>query len=205
MRRALLSAAVLLTLAAPEVARGADPRHPDWPCRQIKVPELSVAAVWAGPAIDDVGDAWKQDAQISDLVARAAARRTPLEEAEKAITDFLSGVAPPQREEKAKLLFAGLFATENAERTEVMTGIERFTRRREEFAEKIRSEVRQMHELQDAPNPDQAKINEVGNTLNWDTRIFQEQQKTINYVCDVPTLIEQRLFALARAIQQTLE
>jgi hypothetical protein len=204
MKRVVLSA-LLLSLAVPDVARGVDPRYPNWPCRQIKVPELSVAAVWAGPPIDDVGDAWKSDPQISDIVQRAAARRTPLEEAEKAITDFLAGVAPAQREEKAKLLFAGLFDVESGERGAVMNGIERFSKHQGEFAEKIRSEVRQMHELQDAPDPDQAKINELGNILNWDTRIYEERRKTINYVCDVPTLIEQRLFALARTIQQALE
>src|SRR5262249_16960300 len=59
----------------------ADPRFPDWPCNQIKVPEISVAAVWAGPSIDDVGNAWEEDATIRDLVARLAARRTPLDDA----------------------------------------------------------------------------------------------------------------------------
>jgi hypothetical protein len=32
-----------------------------------------------------------------------------------------------------------------------------------------------------------------------------ERRKTMNFVCEVPVLIEQRLFALARAIQQSLE
>jgi len=41
--------------------------------------------------------------------------------------------------------------------------------------------------------------------VEWDTRIFDERIKTIGYVCEVPVLIEQRLFALARAIQQSLE
>jgi hypothetical protein len=41
--------------------------------------------------------------------------------------------------------------------------------------------------------------------MEWDTRIFEERRKTMNFVCEVPVLIEQRLFALARAIQQSLE
>jgi hypothetical protein len=205
MNRVARYAVALIALAVPQAAFGNDPRYPDWPCHQIKVPELSAAAMWAGPSIDDVGEAWRNVPQISDLVARAAARRTPLEQAEKALTDYLAGFAPAEREAKAKLLFAGLFATESEERSAVMDGIERYARRQETFAEKIRSEVRQMHELQGAPNPDPAKVNELGNALNWDTRIFQERRKTISAVCEVPTLIEQRLFALARAIQQALE
>jgi len=26
-----------------------DPRYPDWPCQQLKVPEISIASVWNGP------------------------------------------------------------------------------------------------------------------------------------------------------------
>ena len=56
MNRVLLSLVVGVALASS--ARAADPRNPDWPCVQVKVPELSVAAVWAGPSLDDVGRAW---------------------------------------------------------------------------------------------------------------------------------------------------
>src|ERR1700730_18228726 len=99
----------------------ADPRFPDWPCAQIKVPEISVAAVWSGPSIDDVGTAWETDPSITNLVARVAARRTPLDEAEAAISNFIAGDAVDRRQ-KAKLLFAGLFATLNQERSQVMNG-----------------------------------------------------------------------------------
>ena len=52
---------------------------------------------------------------------------------------------------------------------------------------------------------DQTKVDELISRVEWDTRIFDERNKTIGYVCEVPVLIEQRLFALARAIQQSLE
>jgi 16S rRNA A1518/A1519 N6-dimethyltransferase RsmA/KsgA/DIM1 with predicted DNA glycosylase/AP lyase activity len=69
----------------------------------------------------------------------------------------------------------------------------------------IRSTVLQLRELQDRPNPDQGRIDDLTNRVEWDTRIFEERRKTMNFVCEVPVLIEQRLFALARAIQQSLE
>src|SRR6478735_6311896 len=47
--------AVWLAVAATiRFAHAADPRYPDWPCAQAKVPEISLAAVWAGPPLDDV-------------------------------------------------------------------------------------------------------------------------------------------------------
>lgn len=203
IRRPLLVAAIV-ALAVSGAALAADPRYPDWPCHQIKVPEISVAAVWAGPPIDNVGDAWEQDPAISDLVARLAARRTPLADAEKTVSDAITASAA-ERQQKAKLIFAGLFKTLNQERSEVMSGIERFSRKQKELADEIRSMVSQLHELQDAPNHDEHKIDELASGVEWNTRIFEDRQKSINYVCEVPVAIEQRLFALARAIQQSLE
>ncbi len=57
-----IAMAIAIELVLRGMALAADPRFPDWPCNQVKVPEISVAAVWAGPAIDDVGNAWEEDA-----------------------------------------------------------------------------------------------------------------------------------------------
>ena len=204
MKRWAVAIAVVIELVLRGMALAADPRFPDWPCNQIKVPEISVAAVWAGPTIDDVGNAWEEDAAIKDLVARLAARRTPLEDAQKAISDVITGTES-ERQKKAKLIFAGLFKTLNHERSEVMNGIERYFRKQKEFSDQIRSTILQLHELQDRPDPDQSRVDELTNRVEWDTRIFEERRKTINFVCEVPVVIEQRLFALARAFQQSLE
>jgi hypothetical protein len=198
----IVVAAVILGLASPAFA--ADPRYPDWPCNQIKVPELSVAAVWAGPSIESVDDAWKKDAAVTDLVTRVSARRTPLDEARKAIANFITG-SDTERQDKAKLLFAGVFATLNRERSEVMNGIERFSRKQKEFADKIRADGEKARELLNAPDHDQSKVDAMATSIDWETRIFEERHKTIGYVCEVPVRIERRLFALARAIQQALE
>jgi hypothetical protein len=197
----LIVAAVGIALAA--TAFAADPRFPDWPCNQIKVPEISVAAVWSGPSIDDVGDDWEQDPVTRDLVARLAARRTPLDQAQKLISDYLTGSAD-ERRHKANLIFAGLFASLNRERNQVMDGIERFFRQQRTFAEKTRAEIAELRELQDSGG-DPNRIEELANQVAWDTRIFEEQRSTVSYACEVPILIEQRLFALARTIEQAIE
>jgi len=202
MRMLILVAAAIGALAS--AANAADPRYPDWPCAQAKVPELSVAAVWEGPAIDAVGESWKSDAKVRDLVARLAARRTPIEDAQKAAADFIAA-SGGEKAEKAKLLFAGLFESLNQQRTEVMDGIERITRKEKELADKIRTDRAALSELQDSANPDQHQIDDVANRLQWGTRIYEDRRKTIRYVCEVPTVIERRLFALGRAIAQAAE
>src|SRR6516164_4748713 len=137
MRCWSLAMAVAIGLALRGTSLAADPRFPDWPCNQIKVPEISVAAVWTGPSIDDVGTEWEEDVMIKDLVARLSARRTPLDDAQKAIADIVTGTES-ERQKKAKLLFAGLFKTLNDERSDVMRGIERYARKQREFSDQIR-------------------------------------------------------------------
>jgi hypothetical protein len=197
---------VLLAVAAwTEDGFAADPRFPDWPCAQAKVPEISLAAVWAGPPLDDVQDKWKDDAKVAALVTKLAARRTPLDEAEKTIAEFLAGTAAADKSATGKLLFAGLFDTLNAQRASVMNGLERVMRKQREVVDKVRSDTIALQELHSAPSPDQAKIDELGNQLTWETRIFEDRRRVVKFVCEVPTAIDQRLFALGRAIAQDIE
>ena len=202
MKRIVLG--VLLAGLVSSVALAADPRYPDWPCAQAKVPEISLPAVWAGPPLDDVRDKWKGDPKASALVTRLSARRTPLDEAEKDIKEFLAGAAS-DKVTAGKLLFAGLFDTLNAQRSSVMNGLERVMRKQREAAEKVRDDTLALQALQSAPSPDQSRIDELSNQLLWETRIFEDRRRVVKYVCEVPTAIDQRLFALGRAIQQEIE
>jgi hypothetical protein len=195
----------LFTIAAlAQPCRAADPRYPDWPCAQAKVPEISLAAVWAGPPLGDAEEKWKNDPRVSALVEKAAARKTPLDEAQMAIVEFLS-TAGTDKMTTGKLLFAGLFEHLNTERSSVMGGLERVTRKQRQAADKIRTDTLALQALQDAMPPDRPKIDELGNQLVWETRIFEDRRRVVKFVCDVPTAIDQRLFALGRTIQQEIE
>ena len=196
--------ALFFFAASVKACFAADPRYPDWPCAQAKVPEISIAAVWAGPSLDDVQDKWKDDVKVSALVTKLAARRTPLEEAQKAITEYLAG-STADKTTAGKLLFAGLFDTLNAQRSSVMNGLERVMRKQRAAAEKVRDDTLALQALQDASPPDQPKIDELGNQLVWETRIFEDRRRVVKFVCEVPTAIDQRLFALGRTIQQEME
>jgi hypothetical protein len=201
--RAIFAASFAVAMSA-QSCFAADPRYPDWPCAQAKVPVISLAAVWAGPPLDDASQKWKDDPKISALVEKLAARKLPLEDAQKAATDFLS--APGTDKMTAgKLLFAGLFDTLNAQRSSVMSGLERVTRKQRAAADKIRTDTIALQTLQDATSPDQQKIDELGNQLVWETRIFEDRRRVVKFVCEVPTTIDQRLFALGREIQQDME
>jgi len=85
-----------------------------------------------------------------------------------------------------------------------MNGIERFTRQHAAFANRIRDEIAELRRMRDA-DANAREIDELANRIDWDTRIFEERRKTVRYACEVPILVEQRLFALARTIQESLE
>jgi hypothetical protein len=202
LRLLLFTTAMLC--AGVRLAMAADPRYPDWPCVQAKVPELSIAAVWDGPSIEHAQKVWQDDPTIGSLVARLAARRIPINEAQKNIEDFLAA-AGAEKAEKGVLLFAGLFETLNHQRTAVMNGLERLQRRQKELADRIKAEVASVRELQDKSEQDQAKIDELNSGIEWSTRIYDDRRKSVSYACEVPVIIERRLFALGRTIRQGLE
>jgi hypothetical protein len=196
---------VVVALAACLVqpAFALDPRYPDWPCQQLKVPGISIASVWAGPSIEGIDKTESTDPKQPELVVRLAARRTPMEEARNLIAEFIVGTSA-EKQQKAKSLFAALYSRLNAQRDEVMNGIERFSRKQKAMAEQIRGETQQIRELQDKPDTDQAQSDELANRLSWQTRIFEDRRKSTSYVCDVPVRIEKRLFDLGSAIQNVL-
>ena len=192
--------AVALAACLTQPAFALDPRYPDWPCQQLKVPGISVAAVWTGPSIESIDTTRPADPKQAELVERLAARRTPMEDARKLIADYVIGTGE-ERQGKATALFAALYAKLNAQRDEVMSGIERFSRKQKAMAEEIRERTQKMREIQDASPADSAQTDELASQLLWQTRIFEDRRKSTSYVCDVPVLIEKRLFDLASAIQ----
>ena len=190
--------------AAGSVRPGALPggADPDWPCIQRKVPELSVVAVWSGPPVEEALTRWRDDAEVAALVEQLAARRMPLEEATAAVAKFAEGLAPSVKAERLTLLFAGLFQTLDRERSEVLAGIERYGRKQKLMAEQIRADMTRAGDLAAASS--EAEAAELQNRLLWETRIFNERRASLTFVCEVPTIIEQRLFELARAISREL-
>lgn len=191
--------ATLLLFALIPMCRAESPgrAESDWPCRQVKVASLSLESIWTGPPIDRAAQA-EPDPALSDLVARLAARRTPLEEAQKLIAEF-ARAAGASRKERLTALFARLYDKLDAERSQVVGGLERYGRAQKEGAQRLREETQRLREAQDA-HRDVAEINELSTALAWNTRMFEERRKAVVFACETPALIEQRLGALARMI-----
>jgi hypothetical protein len=203
VKRAATFAASLL---AASTALAAPPRErdPNWPCQQIKVPELDVGSVWTGPPIDAAAQSRGQEADIKDLATRIAERRLPLDQAQAAVTAFAK-TAGEEKSAKLTALFAAVFDILDRERRSVLAGLDRFGQRQKELAANIRDENAQLQALQANPNVNPQDITERTERLKWDAKVFDDRRQALSYACNAPTKIEQRLFALARAVQQQLQ
>ncbi len=196
---------VMALLLATRVAEAAPPGpiDPDWPCQQIKVPLLSTGSMWTGPPPDAAMKTWPEDKRIADLVETLAERRVPLEQAQAQVKQFAATLGA-DRDAKLTALFAGLFQTLGQERSEVIDGLDRYGQRQKELAASIRTELEALRSEQDLASPDQHKLAELGQHVGWDTQVFNDRRQTLSYACQVPDTIAQRLFALARAIQEVM-
>lgn len=175
----------------------------DWPCVQRKVAEITAAAIGAPPDLATHTSAWANDEQVAGLVAELTARRLPIDEAQRKIEAF--SAAADKAKAALPLVLAGLFDRLNAERGGIIDGIERYGRKQKMLAERLREEMRAFDVLRADASADPLKVSEASDRLLWDTRIFDERQQSLSYVCEVPVLIEQRLFALGRTILEAMK
>ncbi|HVH02738.1 MAG TPA: hypothetical protein VM891_07315 [Amaricoccus sp.] len=201
IRMLLLSLAVAApAFAAPAFADG-PPVDPDWPCVQRRQPELSLAQVWGGPVPDAAAQALAGTPEVNDLAEVLALRRTPMAEAEAQMKAFAASHPDP---ESVVALFAATFDHVNAARDRVMAGITRYAHKQATLEQQIEDLRHQMNALEAAETKDFDKMDDVEKQLDWATRIFQDRQQSLTYVCETPVILEQRAFALGRAAQALL-
>ncbi|MEM7744802.1 MAG: hypothetical protein AAF409_13930 [Pseudomonadota bacterium] len=200
-----MAAALVLAcgLGLTGAAGAANSGDPDWPCVQRKVASLAVGLMWAGPAIapEDL-ETWRRDPGVAALAPVLAVRRTTEAEAEKLIADF-AAQSGDARDRKLALLFAGAFSLIDRERSEIISGIGRYARAQFAMASGIDEAQVQLSELLAIEAPDfdtQDRIEVMEDEILWKTRIYQDRQQSLTYVCETPVLLEKRAFWLARTI-----
>lgn len=201
-RTALVLIFGILAVEPVSAAQGEDP---DWPCIQRKVPELSLGQIWNGPELPTTVSDWSKDAGVAALVKELAARRMPLQQARQEIGSFAKGLPEGERARRLAMLVQGLFDHMNRERSEVISGIGRYARGQRDMAAFLRRQASEIDALRAKPDVDPNALALRNDQLVFRTRVFQERAQSLTYVCEVPTLIEQRLYALAKAIAENLE
>lgn len=203
-RMRLVHTLVLVTTLASMEGAGAANTDPDWPCMQRKVPQLSLGQIWNGPELPATAKDWAKDPGVSALVDAVAARRTPIAQAQKEIKDFATSLPPEQVATKMTMLVQGMFDHMDAERSHVISGISRYAHKQLEMAAQLRKEASEVDALRAKADADPDEVERRTDQLNFATRIFNERVQSLTYVCDVPTIIEQRLYQLSKTVSETL-
>lgn len=183
---------LILVMLAAVPARAATPT-PDWPCVQPRQSHLSLGQVWTGPPPPE-GAA--ETPEIAALADRVVQRRMPIEEATAAIGAFAQG----KDAETLALLMQAIFHRIDMQRTAILGGISRYGHRQVALAARVEARRARMAELEAADPPDFDAIDAEEEALDWDMRVFSDRQQSLTYVCETPVILEQRLFALGRAV-----
>ena len=113
--------------------------------------------------------------------------------------------AGDQKQPKLLELLAGLFSVLDDERSAVIDGLDRFGARQKELAAALRERQRKAARDAGRSGSDAGDVNQMMQRVTWEAQVFQDRRQSLSYACDVPGKIEQRLFALARTIQQALQ
>jgi hypothetical protein len=180
----------------------------EWPCVQGKVESISVGQIWDGPPIEGI-KGWYREKDVSDLIEVLASRRVPVEDGENAIKAFAEAQPQDKRDEKLTLLFAGLFDKFSSQRRAVMGGILKYQKSQKERALELERQSTEIGKLEaklpPGINEDTPELAAVREKFNWAQRIFQERQSSMPLACELPVLIEERLYAFSRAIRANMK
>lgn len=179
----------------------------EWPCVQRRVETLSVGQIWDGPSVEGVSG-WFRDPKLVELIEALSSRRVQVEKAEAAIKAYAESLPEGERDKQLTLLFAGLFEKVSGQRRTVMGGIVKYQKSQIERSKELERQTSEIARLQDEASSNESAAKELAaaeEKFNWAQRIFQERQSSIPLACELPVLIEERLYALTRSIRENMK
>lgn len=204
---AALSLSLLLGTSVSLPVEAANFDDPTWPCVQRKVPNLSIGQMWSGQIVAEDNENIVNDDSIEVVAAALAVRRTSMEEAADLI-DAFAKASGDEKNERLTQLFANVFERIDSERSQIIGGVARYAGKQSGLADRVEAlneEYAALDQKEDKSNDDYDRLEEVADKIDWDTRIFEERQQSLTYVCETPVLLEKRAFALARMIMQRMD
>lgn len=195
-----LAFACVLGLPA-EAVQAADFSDPTWPCIQRKVETLSLGLMWP-TAIDSTAfeGQVRLQADVIELADTLALRRVDLNDLRAPVEAFAAKYEGDSA--VLGLVFERVFSGLSKRRTRIIGGIGDFSLSQIALAEQIDAKRLEMSELLDKSDPDYDRIDLLEEQIDWDQVIHSDRQRSIQYLCETPQLIEKRLFAIAQLLQQ---
>jgi hypothetical protein len=139
---------------------------------------------------------------VAAIVQKVTSRRNSVDEALKIVDDYAAGLSE-SRKDNLRAVFVGALQRINAERNKIMGGIRRYSKRQGALADSIKAKsLEEAALVRKTPRTEeeQQRLDELREEIAWDTRIYEERQHSLTYVCETPVLLEQRLFQYGRHI-----
>ena len=167
--------------------------------------------VTKGPDFRLYGGSKPTHEKMQELTSYLVSRRVTSEEAEKAIKEYVATLPAGDRDKKLTELFASVLAKVNSDREFVMHRIEVFQKRQKARAEEIEREGQKLSEKDQVIPPEEelgprdATLTPEQQEYNWNARIFQERQQNITVACEIPGLIEQHVYDIAKLIRAQMQ
>ena len=177
----------------------------NWPCVQRKVAKLTVGEMWTISVLDEKNISWKQNQLSKSIIKEILPRRISIEKARDAIRYFVKTNQGQNLNKHLADIFLELLSQTNSIRTSVVGGIGRYAARQKQLARTINTHRKRVTKLEaiDEPSKEQDKeLGELDKKLEWDIRIHEEREQSLEYVCEVPVLLSQRLYQLAKELQK---
>ena len=198
MRGAAILAVAVLAVIPAWAASPLRAEDPDWPCQQRLVPQLAAASYWSG-LLDAEGD-WRADPEVGELVRRLTPRQVTTEEGLAAIAAFAK-VASSNRPHRLALAFRGMLEQTNRERADLIARLRQMGHRQRDLTDLV---ARLNDELKSVPPAATDQRLDLQQRHDFTARNFEEIQRTIRYACETPVVLDARLGAWARALQQAV-
>lgn len=192
----VLGAALMLGTALPGQAETFT--DPEWPCVQRKVETLSLGVMWPAPVDDQ-----PLSREGKDLADQISLRRVDLETAEAEIARWISAHPGLDPAEPGRI-FRASFERLSSTRSRIMSGIVTYAQKQTQLSARIEAAREEFATVEASETPDFDRLDTLEEQIAWDERIFQDRQRALTYVCETPVLIEKRIYALSRLLQEAL-
>lgn len=200
--RALLILACALSFAVS--AQAAPPTDPDWPCQQRLVPHLAAATYWTGPA-PPAGADWHADQRLSALIEEISSRDVATEDGIAKLTAFARSLPAAERARTLPLAFTALVEQTNEERDTVIAQLKTLGARQRSLAKRIESDEAALQATPaDAGGDAAAERAGIAERHDLLVRSYHDIGESVRYACQVPTDLDARLGAYARALAPLL-
>lgn len=204
MSKLILAALIVISSTGQAAAYSEDK---NWPCIQGKVIKLSAGQMWRGNPVDEKDLSWQQNQDVRELVKKILPRRVKLKETEKIIEEF-AAKHNGNRKKQLEQSFLGLLSETNKIRQEIIAGIGKFSSRQKSLSKRIIENRNKINEFEKKDTDgtltkeEDKEFAKLEQQQEWDIRIRDEREKSLEYVCESPVLLEQRLFALSQQLKK---